>query len=582
MKKYDLIIVGGGMAGLRAAIEAVKQDLHVAVISKVHPLRSHSVTASGGLNAVMPQKDIEQKDIDSIEKHFQDSMKCGYNASDSEALQTLVSRAPGKIKELERWGCLFSREKDNSLAVRTMGAASFPRTIHSSDKTGNAIMSTLYGQCIRLRQNKPDLLRFYDEWFVQKLLVYNDVVSGVIALEIATGRMEVITAKAVIWASGGSGRIFGSTSNPLTNSGWGLAVPLYAGAPLRDMEFIQFHPTQLSGSHILITEAARGEGAILLNRKGERFLGSYSDSKDKKELSARDIVSRNIQREILAGRGVDASCVLLDLRSLGSRKIKKQLPGVRELCKTYANLDPIRQKIPVTPGQHYTIGGISTNEKTQTEIEGFFAAGECACAGVHGTNRMGGNSLMETLVFGEISAQSAGSYIRQKHQRLPNKLFLENAYAEEKNKLQTLLETNGKVKPAEIRAKMNKAMDEFAGIYRDGMGLVEAGQIIKELKTTYKTNMLVQGNDARANYGLIEAIELKGSLDIADIIIQCALKRKESIGVHFRNDFPSTKGRPRYSLAKVKKGKIKIKHIAVRIKNNPLFALFSDSKALKK
>jgi len=582
MKKYDLIIVGGGMTGLRAAIEAVKQDLHVAVISKVHPLRSHSVTASGGLNAVMPQKDIEQKDVDSIEKHFQDSMKCGYNASDPEALQTLVSRAPGKIKELERWGCLFSREKDNSLAVRTMGAASFPRTVHSSDKTGNAIMKTLYGQCIRLRQNKPDMLRFYDEWFVQKLLVYNNVVSGVIALEIATGRMEIFTAKAVIWASGGSGRIFGSTSNSLTNSGWGLAVPLYAGAPLRDMEFIQFHPTQLSGSHVLITEAARGEGAILLNRKGERFLGSYSDSKDKKELSARDIVSRNIQREILAGRGVDASCVHLDLRGLGSRKIKEQLPGVRELCKTYANLDPIRQKIPVTPGQHYTIGGISTNEKTQTEIEGFFVAGECACSGVHGANKMGGNSLMETLVFGEISAQSAGSYIRQKHQRFPNKLFFENAYAEEKNKLQILLETNGKVKPAEIRDKMNKAMDEFVGIYRDGMGLVEAGQIMKELKTTYKTNMLVQGNDARANYGLIEAIELKGSLDIADIIIQCALKRKESIGVHFRNDFPSTKGRPRYSLAKVRKGKIKIKHIVVRIRNNPLFALFSDSRALKK
>ena len=582
MKKYDLIIVGGGMAGLRAAIEAVKQDLHVAVISKVHPLRSHSVAASGGLNAVMPQKDIKQKDIDSIEKHFQDSMKCGYNASDPDALQILVSRAPEKIKELERWGCLFSREKDNSIAVRTMGAASFPRTVYSSDKTGHAIMNTLYGQCIRLRQNKPDLLRFYDEWFVHKLLVYNNVVSGVIALEIATGRMEVFTAKAVIWASGGSGRVFGNTSNPLTNSGWGLAVPLYAGAPLRDMEFIQFHPTQLSGSHVLITEAARGEGAILLNRKSERFLESYSDSKDKKELSARDIVSRNIQREILAGRGVDASCVHLDLRGLGSKKIKKQLPGVRELCKTYANLDPIRQKIPVTPGQHYTIGGISANEKTQTEIEGFFAAGECACSGVHGTNRMGGNSLMETLVFGEISAQSAGSYIQQKHHRLPNKLFFENAYAEEKNKLQTLLKTNGEVKPAEIRAKMNNAMDEFAGIYRDGMGLVEAGQIIKELKTTYMTNMLVQGKDARANYGLIEAIELKGSLDIADIIIQCALKRKESIGVHFRNDFPSTKGRPRYSLVKVKKGKIKIRHIAIHIRNKPLIALFSDSRLLKK
>ncbi|MCF7832256.1 MAG: FAD-binding protein [Candidatus Marinimicrobia bacterium] len=581
MKKYDLIIVGGGMTGLRATIEAVKQDLRVAVISKVHPLRSHSVVASGGLNAVLAKKG-EELEADTIEKHYQDTMKCGYNASDPEALQTLVGRAPGKIKELEKWGCLFSREKDNNIALRIMGASSFPRTIYSSDKTGHAIMNTLYGQCVRLRQNKPDLLRFYDEWFVQKLLVFNNIVSGVIALEIATGKMEIFSAKAVIWATGGSGRIFGNTSNPLTNSGWGLAVPLYAGASLRDMEFIQFHPTQLSGSQIVISEAARGEGAILLNRKGERFLESYSDSKEKKGLSARDVVSRNIQREILAGRGVDAKYVHLDLRSLGSKKIKKQLPGVRELCKTYAGIDPVRQKIPVTPGQHYTIGGISTNENTQTDIEGFFAAGECACAGVHGTNRMGGNSLMETLVFGEIAAQSAGSYIRQKHNRLPNKTYFENAFTEEKNKLQTLLDNEGMVKPAEIRNKMNKVMDEFVGIYRDGMGLVEAGQVIKELKNTYQNNMSIIGNEIRANFGLIDAIELKGSLDIADIIIQCALKRKESIGVHFRNDFPSAKGRPRYSLVKVRKNKMIIRHMAVRTRKKPITAIFSDLRSQNK
>ena len=579
MKKYDLIIVGGGMTGLRAAIEGVKQGLHVAVISKVHPLRSHSVAASGGLNAVLGKKNSEEDDTDTLEKHFQDTMECGYNASDPEALQLLVDRAPGKIKELERWGCLFSREQDDSIAVRTMSASSFPRTIYSSDKTGHVIMNTLYEQCIRLRQNKPDLLRFYDEWFVHKLLVYNNVVSGIISLEIATGRMEIFSAKAVIWATGGSGKIFGNTSNPLTNSGWGLAVPLYAGAALRDMEYIQFHPTQLSGSHILITEAARGEGAILLNRKGDRFLESYSDSKEYKGLSARDVVSRNIQREILAGRGVDASSVYLDLRGLGSKHIKTKLPGVRELCKTYANLDPIRQKIPVNPGQQYTIGGISTNEKAQTDIDGFFAAGECACAGVHGSNRMGGNSLMETLVFGEIAAQSAGAYIRQKHYRLPNKVFFENALAEEKNKIKVLLENEEGIKPAEIRKRMNDAMDKFVGIYRDGMGLVEAGQIMKELKNIYHTKMYIDGKETRANFGLIDAIELKGSLDIADIIIQSALRRKESIGVHFRNDFPSTKGRPRYSLVKVRKNKMKIRHMAIRTKSNPLIAMFSDPRS---
>jgi succinate dehydrogenase flavoprotein subunit len=574
MKKYDLIIVGAGMAGLRAAIEAVKHDLHVAVISKVHPLRSQSAVASGGLNAVLRTKD----NPDTIEKHFQDSMACGHFSSEADALHTLVNKAPAKIKELEKWGCLFSREKDDSLSVRKMAAATYPRTVYSTDKTGHAIMNTLYEQCIRLRQNKPDLLRFYDEWFVQKLLVNNNIAAGVIALEIATGKMEVFTAKAVIWATGGSGRIYGSTSNPLISTGWGLAVPMYAGVSLRDMEYIQFHPTQLSGSHIMITEAARGEGAVLLNRKNERFLTSYSDTKEKKGLSPKDMISRNIQREILAGRGVDATCVHLDLRGIGSRNIRKRLPGVRELCKTYANLDPIRQKIPVTPGQHYTIGGISTNEKAETDIAGFFAAGECACNGLHGSNRMGGNSLMETLVFGEIASQSAASYIKHKFQRNPNKLFFENAFNEEKNKINALMDKNGDVKVVDIRNKMNKTMDEFAGIYRDGMGLVEAGQILKELKDSYQNSLQVKGGETRANYGLLDAIELRGSLDIADIIIQCALRRKESIGVHFRNDFPQSKGRPKYSLIKVRKTKTKIRYFSVKTRINPLTNLFSETR----
>ena len=571
MKKYDLIIVGAGMAGLRAAIEAVKQDLHVAVISKVHPLRSSSVIASGGLNAVLDKKD-------SIEKHFQDTLECGYHASDTEVLKTFVNKAPAKIKELERWGCLFSREKDSSIAQRQMGASSFPRTVYASDKTGHVIMNTLYEQCIRLRHNKPDLLRFYDEWFVQKLLVFNNIAAGVIALEIATGKMEIFSSKAVIWATGGSGRVYGKTSNPLTNTGYGLSLPLHAGVPLRDMEFIQFHPTQLSGSHIMITEAARGEGAVLLNRKGERFLESYSDTKEKKELSPRDAISRNIRREILAGRGVNATSVHLDMRGLGSKKIKNKLPGVRELCKTYAKIDPIRQKIPVTPGQHYTIGGIYTNEKAETEISGFFAAGECSCNGLHGMNRMGGNSLMETLVFGEIASQQAGLFIKQKHHKLPNATFYSNAFNDERSKLRALLKMNGDIKPVEIRKEMNRVMDEFVGIYRDGMGLVDAAQTIKELKDKYKTRLQVEGNEARANFGLIETLELKGSLDIADVIIQCALKRNESLGVHFRNDFPMAKGKLRYSLVRYRKNKIRIKHIPIRPKSNPLKVLFFEGK----
>ena len=577
MKKYDLIIVGAGLAGLRAAIEAVKYDLHVAVISKVHPLRSSSVTASGGLNAAMPRRSSP----DSTDLHYEDTMECGHNTSEHEALNTFVKAAPHKIKELEKWGCLFSREKDSSIAVRKMGASTYPRTIYSSDKTGHVVMSTLYEQCIRLRQNRPDKLRFYNEWFVQRLLVNNNSVAGVVALDIATGKMEVFSSKAVIWASGGVGRVYGSTSNALINSGWGMAVPMHAGAALRDMEYIQFHPTQLHGSHILITEAARGEGGLLLNLKEERFLSAYKDTSERMELSPRDAISRNIKREILAGRGVNASCVHLDLRSLGSKKLKKQLPGVRELCKTFAGLDPIRHKIPVTPGQHFTIGGIATNEKAETAINGFFAAGECACNGMHGSNRMGGNSLMETLVFGEISALSAVSHIKHKYIKVPNKEFFKNVYKEEESKLKEILSSNGEHRVVDLREKMQSVMDEHVGIYRDGMGLVEAAQIIKELKTKYKTDLLIDGINARANYGLIEALELKGSLDIADVIVQAASKRKESIGVHFRNDFPTSKGRPRYSLTKLKKNRLQIRYFPVKIKTSPINALLNESGLLK-
>ncbi len=577
MKNYDLIIVGGGMAGLRAAIEGVKNDLHVAVISKVHPLRSHSVVASGGMNAAMPRRSSP----DSTEVHYKDTMECGHHSSENEALKIFVEAAPQKIKELEKWGCLFSKEKDSSIAVRKMGASSYPRTIYSSDKTGHVVMNTLYEQCIRLRQNRPDKLRFYDEWFVQRLLVNNNTAYGVIALEIATGKMEIFSSKAVIWATGGAGRVYGCTSNPLTNSGWGMAVPMYAGAGLRDMEYVQFHPTQLSGSHILITEAARGEGGHLLNLKEERFLSSYRDTKEKMELSPRDAISRNIKREILAGRGVNATCVHLDLRHLGSRKLKKQLPGVRELCKTFAGLDPIRHMIPVTPGQHFIIGGIASNEKAETDISGFFVAGECACNGIHGSNRMGGNSLMETLVFGEIAANNAATHIKHRHQKAPAKEFYKNAFSEEKNKVKDILSSKGKYRVGELREKMQALMDEYVGIYRDGMGLIEAAQEIKELKSKFSSDLFVDGKNARANYGLIDAMELKGSLDLADVIIQAASRRKESCGVHFRNDFPNSKGRPRYSLTKLKKNRLQIRYFPVKVKSNPINALLSESGLLK-
>jgi succinate dehydrogenase / fumarate reductase, flavoprotein subunit len=569
MKQYDVIIVGAGAAGLRAAIAGVRRDLSVAVISKVHPLRSQSVMASGGFNAVINEKSKiktpEDSAVDSTETHLKDTIECGYHFSDLSAVETLVNHAPAVVKDLERWGCLFTQQADGSPALRKMGGASFPRTLYTADKTGLTLMHTLYEQCIRLRQNKPSQLRFFNEWLVLKLLVLNNTVYGVIAMDIISGKMELLGARTVIWASGGAGRIYGRSSNAVINNGWGLAVPYYAGATLKDMEFVQFHPTQLSDSHLLISEAARSEGAILINRKGERFLSLYDDTKENMELSPRDGISRNILREILAGRAVDASCVMLDLRELGAKAIRERLPGIRELCRNYAGVDPVKNPIPVTPGQHYMIGGIDTNEKSETDIRGFYAAGECANAGVHGANRMGGNSLLEALVFGEFAAESAAAYLSARQQvKMPGKSFFINAFTEEKNRIDKFLQDKGNIRSSDIRDKMQRTMDEKVGIFRDGMGLVEAARTIRELKNIYQADLFVDGEERRSNFGLIEAIELKGSLDIADVIIQASLKRNESIGVHFRNDFPNSLGRARHSLTTLKKGKIRIRYTAVK------------------
>ncbi|MDZ7821098.1 MAG: FAD-binding protein [Candidatus Marinimicrobia bacterium] len=416
MKAFDIVIVGAGMAGMRAAIGAVRRDLRVAVISKVHPLRSPGLSAEEGLNAVL-HEGREEAVPALMDLHIKDARDCGYQFSDDAPLETMVRCAPGVIRELERWGCPFSLEKDGRYALRRMGAVSRPRNLHVSDKTGHAILYTLYEQCVRLRQNKPDKLRFFEEWLVLKLLVSGNAAAGVIAMQMDSGKTEIFHAKSIIWASGGSGRVYGSTSNALTSTGLGLAVPVSAGVTLQDMEFVQFGPTQLPGSHIQITEAALAEGALLLNRKGERFLASYNDSREEMELSPQDVICRNIYREILAGRGIDASCVHLDMRTLGRRKIRAILPVTRELCRKHAGADPASQLIPVRPGQNYMIGGIHTDEKAGSDINGLFAAGECANPGVHGANACEGDPLTGALVFAEIAADSASKYAVQHRNR---------------------------------------------------------------------------------------------------------------------------------------------------------------------
>lgn len=564
MKEFDVVIVGAGIAGMRAAIGAVKRNLRVAVITKVHPLRSPGVAADEGLNAVLENEDSKTR-RDLLDMHSNDTHDCGYRFSDDEAVETMVQRAPAVIGELERWGCPLSLEKNNTYSMRRMGASSRPRNIHIADQTGHAVLYTLYEQCVRLRRNKPENLRFFEEWFVLKLLVSNNTAAGVIAMQFSSGKMEKFRAKSIIWASGGSGRIYGNTSNPLTSSGWGLAVPVFAGVTLKDMEFVQFNPTQLTGSHIQVTEAARGEGALLLNRKGERFLASYNDSGKGMELSAQDVICRNIFREILAGRGIDASSVYLDMRTTGKRKISKALPFTRELCRKHAGADPVSQLISVRPGQSYFIGGIHTNEKAESDIDGLFAAGECANPGVHGANVCEGNQLTETLVFAEIAAESAAKYISRHHNKKNiNETLFRNAFEEEKQKLQKMVSVKGEIRSAVLRNKMQQIMDRHAGVFRDGMGLVEAAKSIRELKKLFHADLKIDSTEPRANFGLIDALELKGSLEIAEIILQAALSRNESIGVHFRNDFPSARGRHRHSLTRIRKTKIKIRYTGVK------------------
>lgn len=562
MKRFDAIVVGAGLSGMRAAIELLKNDRSVAMISKCHPMRSHSVTASGGINAALGNHPDSAND--SIEMHANDTLSYGYYFSEEATVKRFTNEAIDSIHEMEKWGCLFSRTKDNKIAQRNFGASTYPRTVYSKDKTGHALMNTLYEQCIRLRLNKAPLFQVFEEWEVIKLIEQQNQVAGVVAMDIHSGQFDIFSAPTVIWATGGSGRVYGKTSNPLGNSGWGLALAFREGLAFRDMEFIQFHPTQLTGSHILISEASRGEGAFLLNRHGQRFLSNYDDSKKLMELSPRDVISRNIYREILAGRGIKGNYVHLDLRHLGKEAIKENLPGIIELCRTYAKLDPSRDLIPVVPGQHYTIGGIMTDENTKTSLKGFFAAGECANNGLHGANRLGGNSLMETLVFGKAAGQSADAYLQSGKPRSVTNSYYESVLKEERGKVILLLNHTGHVRPVEIRKEMQTTMDRFAGIYRDGYGLVEAARKIMQLKKLYDNDVYVDGVECRNNYSLLDALELRGSLEIAELIIHSALKRTESCGTHFRNDFPRFSGRYRHSVAEMKRGKMKLRYQNVK------------------
>jgi succinate dehydrogenase / fumarate reductase, flavoprotein subunit len=516
MKIHDILIVGAGLAGMRAALAAAPM-LDVAVISKVHPVRSHSVAAQGGINAALGEND-------SWEAHAFDTAKGGLYLGDQDAIEAMCREAPGDILELERMGVIFSRDERGRIAQRPFGGAGFPRTCYAADRTGHAILHAMYEQLLKRH------LHVYEEWYVTSLVVEDGVCRGVIAWDLLRGGLHAIGAKAVILATGGSGRVFLTSTNAVINTGDGMALAYRAGAPLEDMEFVQFHPTTLKDTGILITEGARGEGGYLLNTLGERFMQQYAP--EQMELATRSTVSLAIGKEILEGRGVDG-CVLLDLRHLGRQRILERLPQIRELAMEFAGVDPIESPIPVRPGAHYQMGGVRTDQWGETEVPGLYAAGECACVSVHGANRLGGNSLLETIVFGRRAGQHASDYVRQVTPRtLP-----ERTLRAEQARVATLMSSTGRERAWQLREELGKALSQNLGIFRTRASMASALETVRALQARAGRIMLHDHGQV-FNSDLIQAFELDALLDVAETIVVGGLAREESRGAHYRGDFP--------------------------------------------
>jgi succinate dehydrogenase / fumarate reductase flavoprotein subunit len=526
MLRHDILIVGGGLAGLSAALSA-DPALQVAVVSKVHPLRSHSVAAQGGINAALGNNP-DGKD-DSWEKHAFDTIKGSDYLADQDAVELLCRKAIPAIYELDHWGVPFSRFPDGTIAQRPFGGAGFPRTCYAQDRTGQVILHTMYEQCVRRG------IRFFEEWLVTNLVVHDGRCIGLIAYDMSSGEILPLYARAVIFATGGYGRVFLRTTNAYINLGGGIGMAFQAGVPLKDMEFVQFHPTSLYGKNILISEAARGEGGYLLNHQGRRFMEDYAPKA--MELAPRDIVARAIQTEVEKGNGFENQYVQLDLRHLGRDKILKRLPGIRDICLNFAGLDPIDTPIPIQPAQHYSMGGIDVDATCASPVAGFFAAGECACISVHGANRMGGNSLLDAVVFGKIAGESASGYVKGSH--LPPVYERETDEQARRlfERLKMFRERDVGENIFQLFNRLKVLMSEKAGIFRNEKMLREALEEIRELREAYR-RAFIYGPSVRYCQELIVIVEFESMLDISELILLGALVREETRGSHYRRDFP--------------------------------------------
>ena len=528
MLYHDVLIVGGGLAGLRAAV-GLCDKYNVGLLSKVYPIRSHSIAAQGGINAALANNP-NGKD-DTWEKHAFDTTKGSDYLADQNAVEIMCQEAIKIVYEMEHWGCPFSRFPDGSIAQRPFGGAGYPRTCYSADLTGHVLLNTLNERAVAKG------VKFYPEWFVIALVNDDGSCHGVIAFDLKSGEIIPIRAKATLFATGGYGRVYFYSTNALINTGSGIGIAYKAGVPIKDMEFVQFHPTALIGTNILMTEACRGEGGYLTNKDGERFMQRYVPNA--MELAPRDIVSRCIQTEINEGRGLEhplGKYINLDLRHLGAQKILEKLPGIRNICIDFIGIDPILEPIPIMPCQHYSMGGIDTNEKSETDIKGFYAAGECACVSVHGANRLGGNSLLDTIVFGKLASFAIDAYLQNNDVTLDEKLLLSKKEEMEK-KIHKLIH-EGSEKPYTILADLSKIMSSNVGIFRIKEELEQAVHDIVAVKERYN-NVHVSSPKLHMNQELLNAIELEYMLEVAHTIALGASLREESRGAHFRRDFSS-------------------------------------------
>ena len=519
MFDHDVLIIGAGLAGMRAALSARQNGVDVAVVSKVHPVRSHSNAAQGGINAALQDRGDDWRD------HAYDTIKGSDYLGDQDAIEIMCREAGEEVITMENFGVIFNRDEEGRLGTRAFGGQRQARTFFVADFTGQALLHVLYEQIMRAG------VRVYEEWFILSLIVEDGRCAGAVLMEIRSGDIHVVRAKAVIMAAGGIGRVFEPSTNALICTGDGMSLAYQAGAELMDMEMVQYHPTTLQGSGVLITEGARGEGAYLLNSEGERFMERYAPNM--MELASRDVVSRSEQTEINEGRGING-CVLLDCRHLGEQVIRERLSQIQEIARDFANVDITKEPIPIQPGMHYQMGGIKTDIDGQTAVPGLYAAGEVACVSVHGGNRLGANSLLDTLVFGRRSGQHASDAVKSiSHANVTDA----SADADRENIQGLLSNAEGGPMFGTLRHEMGKTMTDNLAVYRDQQGMETALSDIREVRERYRS-VYVPDKGKTFNTNLLFTIELGFMFDCAESVAVSGLERKESRGAHTRTDMP--------------------------------------------